>query len=190
MTSILLKSLKQVSVAGSSTLLRNTRNARTISTRPFRANLNNNTNRIAAQFQKSFFISSRCFGGLSGHPDPHHPEVMSHEADGSSHSVDHHDNHHVELDPSLTYYTRKQVSYHNKLDDCWIIISGRVYNVTDFVKQHPGGAVIAKNAGKDSTYDFENIGHSGWVQWDYMQRFYIGELHPQELPARRTNLEV
>lgn len=39
----------------------------------------------------------------------------------------------------------KIVSYndlaqHNAPDDIWIIVNGRVYDMTDFAPQHPGGS--------------------------------------------------
>ncbi len=41
------------------------------------------------------------------------------------------------------------VAKHNTRDDCWIVIATRVYDVTDFLSKHPGGAgIIVKYAGK------------------------------------------
>jgi L-lactate dehydrogenase (cytochrome) len=41
------------------------------------------------------------------------------------------------------------VRNHTSLDSCWIIIEGEVYDVTDFIEHHPGGAaVILQFAGK------------------------------------------
>lgn len=56
------------------------------------------------------------------------------------------------------YFTREEVSKHNLKSDCWIIINGGVYDVTSYLQDHPGGSyTIMDNAGKDATYDFENV---------------------------------
>lgn len=41
--------------------------------------------------------------------------------------------------PSSTPITREEVKRHCISTDIWIIIEGRVYNVTDFMEEHPGG---------------------------------------------------
>lgn len=51
-----------------------------------------------------------------------------------------------------------EISKHNHKDDCWVIIHGNVYNVTEFLKVHPGGAkIILRFAGKDATKKFDTI---------------------------------
>ncbi|KAH8811265.1 mitochondrial cytochrome-like protein b2 [Xylogone sp. PMI_703] len=46
----------------------------------------------------------------------------------------------------------KEVSRHNTPNDCWIVIANRVYDVTSFLPEHPGGkGIILKYAGKDAT---------------------------------------
>ncbi|CDY47078.1 hypothetical protein BRARA_C01385 [Brassica rapa] len=58
-------------------------------------------------------------------------------------------------------FSSDEVSQHNKRDDCWLIISGKVYDVTHFMDEHPGGdEVFLSSAGKDATFDFEDVGHS------------------------------
>ncbi|EXL92811.1 L-lactate dehydrogenase (cytochrome) [Fusarium odoratissimum NRRL 54006] len=56
-----------------------------------------------------------------------------------------------------------EVAQHNNANSCWLIIHNKVYDLTDFLPNHPGGKkVILKNAGKDSTADFDLI-HSNDV---------------------------
>ncbi|KAN0065945.1 fatty acid alpha-hydroxylase [Thecaphora frezii] len=46
--------------------------------------------------------------------------------------------------------SRQQVALHNSADDCWVIHRGKVYNVTEFVQDHPGGDdLILRYAGTD-----------------------------------------
>ncbi|THG97543.1 hypothetical protein EW026_g4476 [Hermanssonia centrifuga] len=54
--------------------------------------------------------------------------------------------------------TGPQVSEHNSRDSCWIIVHGKVYDVTEFLDEHPGGSrIILKYAGADATEAYEPI---------------------------------
>jgi acyl-lipid (8-3)-desaturase len=55
----------------------------------------------------------------------------------------------------VVVYTPLEVSKHCFQDDCWVIIDNRVYDVTEYVPRHPGGAMIYVNAGGDCTQLFE-----------------------------------
>ncbi|KAJ6604787.1 FMN-dependent dehydrogenase-domain-containing protein [Mycena vulgaris] len=51
-----------------------------------------------------------------------------------------------------------QVAEHNSPASCWVIINNSVYDVTDFLQEHPGGAkIILKYAGRDATSAYEPI---------------------------------
>lgn len=53
--------------------------------------------------------------------------------------------------------TNSEIKAHNLKSDCWSIVNGNVYNLTTFVKSHPGGAsVIANICGKDGSKAFVN----------------------------------
>ncbi|WZZ21040.1 hypothetical protein YC2023_122427 [Brassica napus] len=80
----------------------------------------------------------------------------------------------------------EEVSQHNKTKDCWLIISGKVYDVTPFMDDHPGGdEVLLSSTGKDATNDFEDVGHSDTAR-DMMEKYYIGEIDSSTVPATRT----
>lgn len=66
---------------------------------------------------------------------------------------------------------------HNKPDDAWVCIKGQVYDMTDFIPQHPGGrAPIIKNAGYDATSIFEPIHPKGVIERFLPPEKHIGEL--------------
>ena len=58
---------------------------------------------------------------------------------------------------TINEYTLEEVSTHDKITDCWLVIDFRVYNVTEYLEKHPGGVEkILENAGKDATEGFED----------------------------------
>ncbi|KAJ7973787.1 Cytochrome b5 [Quillaja saponaria] len=72
-------------------------------------------------------------------------------------------------------YREAEVSLHNKRTDCWIIIKNKVYDVTSYVEEHPGGDAILTHAGDDSTEGFFGPQHATRV-FDMIEDFYIGDL--------------
>ena len=62
-------------------------------------------------------------------------------------------------------YTRAEVALHASDDDLWLVIrdratgEDRVYDVTDYVDEHPGGMAIADHAGGDATEGFHGPQH-------------------------------
>lgn len=70
----------------------------------------------------------------------------------------------------------KELKKHNTVTDCWIAIHGRIYDVTSFLEDHPGGDdVLLDCAGMDATDAFENIGHSPEAI-EQMEDYYIRDL--------------
>ena len=69
-----------------------------------------------------------------------------------------------------------EVNKHNKRDDAWISIDNKVYNITSFIDKHPGGDVILKGIGKNSTELFNNVGHPDYVKKTILPKYLIGIL--------------
>ncbi|ETO30601.1 mitochondrial cytochrome b2 [Reticulomyxa filosa] len=82
----------------------------------------------------------------------------------------------------LKYYTLEEVSRHNKATDCWLILYDKVYDVTSFVNDHPGGVnLIVDNSGKDATEVFESVGHTKALLTTILAAdACIGHLHPDD----------
>jgi len=58
-------------------------------------------------------------------------------------------------------YTFSEVSQHSTKKDLWLVVHDKVYNVTSFVDEHPGGEeVLLDVGGQDATEAFEDVGHS------------------------------
>ena len=61
-------------------------------------------------------------------------------------------------------YTLAEVAKHNKKTDAWIVIDGKVADITEWIPKHPGGMVIMKGVGKDATALFTSIGHDEYAR--------------------------
>ncbi|GKC76511.1 cytochrome b5 [Tanacetum coccineum] len=81
------------------------------------------------------------------------------------------------------------VAKHNTMDDCWIIISGKVYDVTPYMDDHPGGGDIMRSVTrKDATIPFSDVGHSA-AALEMMNKYYIGEIDQSTIPVKRSYYE-
>ena len=78
-------------------------------------------------------------------------------------------------EPGLTF-TRDDVAEHSSYEDCYVVINKQVYDVTLFLKEHPGGEdIIMEFAGYDATTAFAENGHSDDAV-EMLQGFKIGRL--------------
>ncbi|XP_072950777.1 cytochrome b5-like [Typha angustifolia] len=81
-------------------------------------------------------------------------------------------------------YTLGEVSKHNTPKDCWLIINGKVFDVTKFLEDHPGGDdVLLSSTGKDATDDFEDVGHSNTAR-AMMDQYCVGEIDASTIPTK------
>ena len=73
-------------------------------------------------------------------------------------------------------YTRDEVSFHNVVGDAWIIINNDIYDITDFLDDHPGGkSILISVLGGDATIYFEEL-HNTNILKEYGGQFKIGVL--------------
>ncbi|KZW04301.1 cytochrome b5 [Exidia glandulosa HHB12029] len=57
--------------------------------------------------------------------------------------------------------THEEFKKHQSKSDFYVLIHDKVYDVSKFLDEHPGGdEVIMAEAGKDATEAFEDVGHS------------------------------
>jgi cytochrome b involved in lipid metabolism len=48
---------------------------------------------------------------------------------------------------SKPVYTLEEVKKHRGNKDCWIVIKNKIYDVTKFLEQHPGGEEVLLDVG-------------------------------------------
>jgi cytochrome-b5 reductase len=57
----------------------------------------------------------------------------------------------------------------------WTIVHGKVYDMTELLTEHPGGAeVLVAASGRDGSDDFDEVGHSEHAQ-QVLEKYLVGE---------------
>ena len=60
--------------------------------------------------------------------------------------------------PPLRAISAQELGQHNSASDCWIALHGKVYDVTDFLDEHPAGPdSLLRSAGADATDVFDSV---------------------------------
>ncbi|KAI9483705.1 MAG: hypothetical protein EXX96DRAFT_648409 [Benjaminiella poitrasii] len=83
-------------------------------------------------------------------------------------------------------YTKQQVRENNTKDSCWVTVNDKVYDITTFLENHPGGdGILLKFAGSDITSVLEDINyhtHSD-AAYDLLTEHYVGDLTKEKEDA-------
>ncbi|XP_057291802.1 cytochrome b5-like [Hydractinia symbiolongicarpus] len=76
--------------------------------------------------------------------------------------------------------TLDEVKQHNDGKSCWLVIHDKIYDVTKFLEEHPGGEeVLLEVAGGNATAPFEETGHSTDAR-ELLEQYYIAELDEKD----------
>ena len=83
--------------------------------------------------------------------------------------------------PASTAITAEVVAEHNTKDDCWTIVTDKVYDITSYIPNHPGGAIILSACGADGTAMFiDGGGHAGTGHSpqaiDLLESYFVSDL--------------
>eukprot|EP01092_Planopodium_desertum_P005149 TRINITY_DN21657_c0_g1_i1.p1 TRINITY_DN21657_c0_g1~~TRINITY_DN21657_c0_g1_i1.p1 ORF type:complete len:150 (+),score=11.55 TRINITY_DN21657_c0_g1_i1:32-481(+) len=75
--------------------------------------------------------------------------------------------------------SKEELAKHKTREDLWVTIHGRVFNVTNFAEEHPGGDEVllewAGDASDEPSKAFDDIMHSQQAI-DLMKQYYVGNL--------------
>ncbi|XP_043481074.1 cytochrome b5-like [Leptopilina heterotoma] len=84
-------------------------------------------------------------------------------------------------------YSMDEVANHNDEKDLWMVMNGNVYDLTKFLKEHPGGEEVLINlAGQDGSQCFDDIGHS-FEAITLRESFKIGQTDNKPAEKIETN---
>lgn len=82
-------------------------------------------------------------------------------------------------------YSAQEIRAHSLPQDLWMTIHGKVYDVTNFAPEHPGGVeVLLDCGGVDASEAFDDVAHSDLAR-EMLEPYFIGYAET----AAKTSLE-
>ncbi|ORX77514.1 acyl-CoA dehydrogenase NM domain-like protein [Basidiobolus meristosporus CBS 931.73] len=83
--------------------------------------------------------------------------------------------------------TAQDVQKHNTENDCWIIVHGKVYDLSNFLSEHPGGKkVLVRVAGTDASKQFDNF-HNKAVLDQWGPKLLVGSIGEASASSNEVN---
>ncbi|KAK7240608.1 very-long-chain-(S)-2-hydroxy-acid oxidase [Aureococcus anophagefferens] len=93
----------------------------------------------------------------------------------------------------LRTITFDEVAKHNTKEDCWVIVEDKVWDLTGFAVDHPGGAhLVQEQAGKDGTTPFVDAHSTDIIQLTLggaagVKKALMGVIDRSTVPAMRAS---
>ena len=85
-----------------------------------------------------------------------------------------------EEDDLLPTITLEELAQHRSRKSCWVALHGQVFDFTEFVDAHPGGARgLLRHAGTDASDAFTEL-HSQSIFGAFGPEYRIGKLPPAD----------
>ncbi len=74
-------------------------------------------------------------------------------------------------------FLREEVASHSVDGNLWVIIEGKIYDVSVYMKTHPGGSdiLLANSNGVDATEAYEDADHTKRAR-EMVKKYYVGDL--------------
>ncbi|XP_012258739.1 cytochrome b5-like [Athalia rosae] len=77
-------------------------------------------------------------------------------------------------------FTRAEVKNNADPKSVWFIVHNKVYDVTEFLNEHPGGEeILAQQRGTDASEFYDDVGHSDEAI-ELKEKYLIGEIVESE----------
>jgi hypothetical protein len=78
------------------------------------------------------------------------------------------------------HHTWEEIVEHDRRSDCWVVVHGKVYDLTNFVDIHPGGEIIYDGAGGDCTPMWESYHPLATVKSGPPEKYCVGYVRDYE----------
>ena len=83
---------------------------------------------------------------------------------------------------------KNKLKEHASESSCWVTYEGKVYDVTNFLNEHPGGKkALFRLAGKDITQSFYDVGHSKQAK-AMLTKMFVGNLNISAAELRQSRV--
>ena len=131
---------------------------------------------LVALIFASLFASSQSSQAVVAIPQTSSSQTASYDSLPDTTAAD--ENQNFSAANAETTYTLTEVATRNTQANCWTVVFDKVYNITSYINNHPGGASsISKICGKDGTSIFDNKHGGSSSQAIILSTYKIGALY-------------